>query len=747
MNTKSIIEIFRGDDSDALGYQTIVGTIHTDLDLTGCKAVFRYLGFFQEFDPIPEDKKLTIVIPSASSMQFPPGFGYASLKVYDIDRKVRTFTNRIPVFVKTMTPCIGGGEFDVEFSPFPELAPLKIFKGPNAEDFDLYTGFVSKIIDRASLTKYGLVMLADAMSEDGGNSGKAASPAAVKAAYDSIIATLVDNYYTAEQTDEAIDRVAAYYITYTAAGAAFPTYAALANATTVYSGGKVRVPTRNDYCVVLADETHDGSEYRYIYAVAEGQTTGTWQAQFPVEGVMTIDQTVTKDSTNPVASGGVWSAIWGTATTAFSSLYDWCVSQLAGKANAADATLTQHYTDWVCSPAETQGEYPTSYFVAWGTIPSTEIETWCLYIGIPGDADYVDHVDERTPDLPNITSATFEGVDGETVTATRTASGYRLGPDSESNPNRDKPVASEDEAEALRTALAGKQDALSAQQLANIAAVSDALAFDATHSYAAGDPVVYNGTLYTFTAAHSGAWTGRDVSAVNALALIQALQSGKLDSDGLTNSSGGYLSAAGLKTNSGVEFPYATLNEPMNSGAALTDSDIFDSASPLGAAFAGKANCASNPTAGNLAALDASGNPTDSQIPKTDVALKGNIPYSLVTQPIVGNAVLLEDRASNSVTISATLSPNTLTINFPTATSGKVRDFAMRLNIAAGVTAPEIAWPQGVTLENNGGEVPEISDGGTGGSSTILYFSETENDGTTAKFLVKGETLTAIAQA
>jgi hypothetical protein len=130
------------------------------------------------------------------------------------------------------------------------------------------------------------------------------------------------------------------------------------------------------------------------------------------------------------------------------------------------------------------------------------------------------------------------------------------------------------------------------------------------------------------------------------------------------------------------------------------------------------------------------------------LALTSEIPYALVTKTISNNAVTLDDRASNAVTISATLSPNTLTINFPTAPmSGKVRDFAMRLNIAAGVTAPEIAWPQGVTLENNGGEVPEIADGGTGGSSTILYFSETENNGTTAKFLVKGETLTAIAQA
>lgn len=342
MNTKSIIEIFRGDDSDALGYQTIVGTIHTDLDLTGCKAVFRYLGFFQEFDPIPEDGKLTIVIPSASSMQFPPGFGYASLKVYDIDRKVRTFTNRIPVFVKTMTPCRGGGEFDVEFSPFPELEPLKIFVGPNADDFDQYTGFLTKTIDRASAQKYGLSMLFDAMdAEKTAEGGCAASPAAIKAAYDAIIGVLADNYYTAEQTDEAIDRVAAYYITYDAAGNPFPTYASLANAQTVYSGGSVRVPTRNDYCVVLADETHQGAEYRYIYAVAEGQTTGSWQAQFPVEGVMTVDQTVQKNSQNPVSGGGVWSAIWGALSalpTGFTSLYDWVVSQLAGKQSKITAS-------------------------------------------------------------------------------------------------------------------------------------------------------------------------------------------------------------------------------------------------------------------------------------------------------------------------------------------------------------------------------------------------------------------------
>lgn len=165
--------------------------------------------------------------------------------------------------------------------------------------------------------------------------------------------TDLTNYYTAAQTDEAIDRIAAYYITYNAAGVAFPTRAALLNAQTYYSGGVARTPTRNDYAVVLADESHDGAEWRYIYAVADGQTTGQWEAQYPVEGVITFDDSVTRTSTNGVKSSGIWAAIWGALTalpTGFVSLYDWVVNQLAGKvptsrtinskALSSDVTLT-----------------------------------------------------------------------------------------------------------------------------------------------------------------------------------------------------------------------------------------------------------------------------------------------------------------------------------------------------------------------------------------------------------------------
>lgn len=86
-----------------------------------------------------------------------------------------------------------------------------------------------------------------------------------------------------EWIDDEIDTYAAYYITYTAAGAAFPTRSALTNATVVYSGGAERTPTRNDYAVVLADESHGGAEWRYIYTVAAGATSGQWDAQYPIE--------------------------------------------------------------------------------------------------------------------------------------------------------------------------------------------------------------------------------------------------------------------------------------------------------------------------------------------------------------------------------------------------------------------------------------------------------------------------------
>lgn len=74
---------------------------------------------------------------------------------------------------------------------------------------------------------------------------------------------------------DSINSVTAYYITKNAQGGQFATYAELAAATTFYSGGEVRVPTKNDYTIVLSDETHDNATTRYIY-------NNGWEYQYTV---------------------------------------------------------------------------------------------------------------------------------------------------------------------------------------------------------------------------------------------------------------------------------------------------------------------------------------------------------------------------------------------------------------------------------------------------------------------------------
>ena len=244
---------------------------------------------------------------------------------------------------------------------------------------------------------------------------------------------LFDDYYTKQETDEAIDRLAAYYITYTAAGAAFPTRAALLNAATYYSGGVARVPTRNDYAVVLADESHSGAEYRYIYAVADGQTTGQWEAQYPIE---TNDYTALsrKPSINGVTlTGDKKSAEIGVASRADAKLYP-------------VASGTPAFTEWTITadglPVGTTVSQPSfnTYGAdggAWTVTIQNEQEGIQTALSVGGD--------EYTA---NDTYLVFRGAVSyysASIVATRTCTnltGYRLGRDVgvTAGMNNDKPL-------------------------------------------------------------------------------------------------------------------------------------------------------------------------------------------------------------------------------------------------------------------------------------------------------------------
>ena len=84
--------------------------------------------------------------------------------------------------------------------------------------------------------------------------------------------------------NSSLNSIAAYFITKNAAGDSFATKAELTSATTFYSGGAVRVPTRNDYCIVAKDEDHDNATTRYIY-------NNNWEYQYTInETPLTAEQ-------------------------------------------------------------------------------------------------------------------------------------------------------------------------------------------------------------------------------------------------------------------------------------------------------------------------------------------------------------------------------------------------------------------------------------------------------------------------
>ena len=102
-----------------------------------------------------------------------------------------------------------------------------------------------------------------------------------------------------DYVDNSVNNVSAFYITKNAAGDQFATKAELDSATVFYSGGVVRVPTRNDYCIVASDETHNDARTRYTYQ------NGQWEFQYEVnerpftsEEVAAIESGITSDLVN-----------------------------------------------------------------------------------------------------------------------------------------------------------------------------------------------------------------------------------------------------------------------------------------------------------------------------------------------------------------------------------------------------------------------------------------------------------------
>lgn len=108
--------------------------------------------------------------------------------------------------------------------------------------------------------------------------------------------------------NSSLNSITAFYITKDAQGTQFATKAELDATTTFYSGGEVRVPTRNDYCIVLADETKtdpvtgEKPTTRYIYQ-------NGWEFQY------VVNKTALTAAQLAAVNSGATSALIGQITT------------------------------------------------------------------------------------------------------------------------------------------------------------------------------------------------------------------------------------------------------------------------------------------------------------------------------------------------------------------------------------------------------------------------------------------------
>lgn len=373
---------------------------------------------------------------------------------------------------------------------------------------------------------------------------------------------------------------------------------------------------------------------------------------------LTFDDTPTVGSNNPVKSGGIWSALWGTATTAFQSLYDWVVSKLS------------EYRD------------------------KTDLNVYGLSAPVVSFADGFSVSYNSGGGSSDIRYTAPSG--GETITF--------IGPVPSSNPN------------------------VPNHKFYYPSSLGNLDSFD-PNGYSVWCLVCDNGgTIPSYMMYMTGPY----------------YNIGLFDSETPTLT---------------LAMGEATGDAPTMARPIGATGDTLAKASQL----ADKANRAPNPTAGNLAALDASGNPTDSEIPAANVAMKGNIPYTLGTPIVIDTAssevvegetvyygaATLADRTANIVQVTAATPLDELRITFPSATSGKVRDFGLRVEIGTGsaaLAAPALVpiAPTGETIkiENNAAEIPALADGtATAKGVTLLYFSETFP----GVFVVKGEQVEEVA--
>ena len=308
---------------------------------------------------------------------------------------------------------------------------------------------------------------------------------------------------------------------------------------------------------------------------------------------------------------------------------------------------------------------------------------------------------EKSGDIKGSASSTeliwqydWTGAPNAILTATRTAlQGYRLGPDEQTNPNRDKPIAST--ADATLTPIYSDTPTFSEWICVPAEYADDTL------SVIKGEPYDAAGTLVRDWSLYGGAVT------ITGITLPADQEPVSLDFTGYAIATRTRTDILGYQLGSQSDKPLASEAEAeaLRTGkmsASATGADILvggsggaassDMATAIDDLFRLKADLDS-PTFTGTPVAPTPQDGENSALIATTAFVQGAVPYSLVTKTVANGAVTLDDRACNYVDATSLAA---LDIEFPAYQEGKMRDFLFA--VECGATPPNISYASYITI-------------------------------------------------
>ena len=752
------IVLFRGDDSDFVGNQQILLKLETELDLTGCKAHFRFLDFKQDFDEIPADKTLELVFQKAQTAKFPLGAMDAELWLEDSTGKRRTVANRIHVVVtnsvkqaydnddpQAITVVITSGSAESiswnNITGKPSTFPPSAHTHPISQVEGLQGELNQKVNKVQNATAGNLASL----TSDGGIQNSGESVASLKEYTNTQVATNTANFlgtydyttdlgFTPPSTSADVDN--------DAIAAALPSHV---------DG----TPTNNDYVFVVINytATTPADEFRRFKYNA---TDSEWFYEF----------TLNSASFTSAQWAAINSGITGVVAPSSSATTGQAASAKdTGDALAARPTKAQLDEGWWSEWTIVSAPEPERMRIVWGT-DGGPIVGWVPQVNnIDGDWATIGSAkgDGSSTDL-----TWTDGVDAETnVTATR----HRV---SAPVPTKPSDIGAASVADATLTPQFGEW---------TFSNVSDGITDISQPEIVGADERYWTCSfLYDGFLRVSNILDTPDPSATElnftytdeglhlhftATRAVVGYTLGNQTTKPL-QPQGDYQPAGNYASPSDIGIPAFSTTATYALGAKVVyDNALWNCTTAVSTAGAWNAanwtkvcnlSTDATPTA-NSKALMTSGNIKTALDLKADAS---NIYYDLGTPIVIDTAssetvegetvtygeATLADRTANRVTVAAAIAE--LRLTFPAAVSGKVRDFGLRVEIGTGsaaLTAPALVpiAPTGETikLENNATEIPALADGtATAKGVTLLYFSETAP----GVFLVKGEQVEEVTE-